>query len=378
MSRPSIAHVITGLDTGGAETMLLRLLAATDGTRWQQGVVSLRHRGTIGQRIEKLGVPVRAVGIRGSVPSPWALWRLRRELRSLAPRLIQGWMYHGNLASLAGRVLTGRRLPVLWNIRYAPSDLVMEKRTTAAAIRLGALLSSRVTRIIYNSRAGARRHAELGYATGRSVIIPNGFDTDVFVPSTSARAALRRRLGVSEATLLVGRIGRYDPLKDHAGFLAAAASLLRERPGIRFVMAGQGVDERNAELMRTVMGLGLGGNVSLLGEVTLINEVTAALDIACSSSYGEAFPNVLGEAMACGVPCVATDVGDSAWILGDVGRIVPARDPAALATACGALIDMGEEGRRRLGARARARVLQEFSLSRASAAYEAVYAEVLQ
>jgi glycosyltransferase involved in cell wall biosynthesis len=378
MSRPSIAHVITGLDTGGAEAMLLRLLAATDGSRWQQGVVSLRDRGPIGQRIQQLGVSVGVIGIRGSVPTPGALWRLRRELRQLAPSLIQGWMYHGNLASLVGRILSGRRLPVLWNIRYAPSDLSMEKRTTATVIRLGALLSSRATRIIYNSRTGARRHAELGYATGSSVIIPNGFDTDAFAPSASARAALRRRLGVSEATLLVGRIGRNDPVKDHAGFLEAAALLLRERPGIRFVMAGQGVDDRNAELTRTLKGLGLGDSVSLLGEVTAINEVTAALDIACSSSYLEAFPNILGEAMACGVPCVATDVGDSAWIVGDAGRVVPARDPGALATACRALIDIGEEGRRHLGAQARARVLQEFSLSRASAAYEAVYAEVLQ
>jgi len=378
MPRPNIVHVISGLETGGAEMMLLRLLGGTDRSRWRPSVISLRDRGTFGPRIESLGVPVRVVGMQGSVPTPQALWRLLREIRGLSPSLLQGWMYHGNLAAVIAKVLVARRVPTIWNIRYAPSDLALEKLSTAAAVRVGALLSSRVARIVYNSRAGAQRHAQLGYATTRAVVIPNGFDTDAFAPSPTARIAWRRRLGLSESTLLVGRIGRYHEMKDYPAFLEAAGLLARERPGVHFVLAGKGVDDRNADLTGAIARLGLHGTVHVLGEVIATNELTASLDIACSSSaFGEAFPNVLGEAMACGVPCVATDVGDSSWIIDETALVVPPRDPTALASAFRALIDAGPTERGRLGAKARARVIREFSLARALADYEALYRETI-
>lgn len=373
----SVTHVITGLGTGGAETMLVNLLAATDRTRWSPAVVSLHDRGTLGDEIERLGVPVNTVGLGLGWPNPVAWWRVSREVRRQSPELVLGWMYHGNLAALAARALLGRRLPILWGIQYTPDDLGLEKARTALMIRLGARLSSWATRIVYNSHVSARRHAQLGYATSRATVIPNGFDTDSFVPSTAAREAWRTRLGVNRDAVVIGRIGRYHVMKDYPGFIAAASQLFRERPNVHFVLAGRGVDSSNAELVGHITSAGLGNLVSLLGEVRPVSELTAALDVACSSSaYGEGFPGVLAEAMACGVPCVSTDVGDSAWIVGSTGGVVAPRDPEALASALRALVDAGPEQRGRLGAQARARIRDNFSIQHVTGMYESLFAEV--
>jgi len=378
MAPSNIAHVITGLETGGAEMMLAKLLQESDRSRWRPTVLSLRDCGTLGDGIASLGVPVFTLGLRGSVPRPSHLWRLVRHLRRVEPHLIQGWMYHGNLAATVGQAIGRRRTPVVWNIRYTLNGRSREKPLTAAIVRLSALLSGRAVRIIYNSHTSAIQHADIGYATTGSVVIPNGFDTDRFAPSVSTRAITRQGLGVPNDAVLIGRFGRYHAMKDYPGFLHAAALLIRERPHVRFVLAGLGVDDKNGELTGLIHALDLGGRVHLLGEVRPINSLISSLDIFCSSSaFGESFPNVLGEAMASGVACVTTDVGDSAAIVANAGRIVPPEDPAALAGACRALIDLGKDGRERLGADARARVVSEYALPRIVQRYESLYAEVL-
>ena len=203
----NIAHVITGLDTGGAEMMLVKLLQAGHRTRWRATVLSLRDRGTLGDSIEGLGVPVATLGLRGSLPGPRHLLRLVRHLRRVGPQIIQGWMYHGNLAATIGRTIARRGTPVIWNIRYTLEGRSQEKPLTAAIIRLSALLSGRVARIIYNSHTSASQHAEFGYSTAGSVVIPNGFDTDRFAPSASARLTMRHSLGVPNDAVVIGRIG---------------------------------------------------------------------------------------------------------------------------------------------------------------------------
>lgn len=376
-SKRSIIHLITGLSTGGAEMMLCKLLSATDCARFDPIVVSLIDRGTLGERIEALGVPVHTVGMAPGRPTPAALWRLIRLVRRLQSDLIQGWMYHANLAGLLAGWLVPGRVPVLWNIRHTPYDLKAEKRMTAALIRLGARLSSRPARIIYNARVSAHQHELLGYAADRRMVIPNGFDCDRFKPSETARLKLRRLLGLEDETLLIGLIARWHPMKDHANFMRAAGRLAARRPDVHFVLAGRGVDKNNSILMKMIQDAGLTGRVYLLGERTDIPEIMAGLDIASSSSWGEAFPNVVGEAMACGVPCVVTDVGDSAWVVGDAGMVVPPRDAEALAGAWAGLIELGPEGRVRLGRAARQRVEENFSLSKIVTLYEEVYREVL-
>lgn len=373
-----VCHFITGLSTGGAEMMLCKLLSVTDRTRFDPIVVSLMDCGTLGERIEALGVPVYTVGMAPGRPTPAALWRLIRLARRLQPDLIQGWMYHGNLAALVAGSFVPGRVPALWNIRHTPYDLKAEKRMTAALIRLGARLSSRPAKIIYNARISAHQHESLGYAADRRRVIPNGFDCGRFKPSETARLNLRRLLGLEDETLLIGLIARWHPMKDHANFMRAATRLAVRRSDVYFVLAGWGVDKNNSILMKVIQDAGLTGRVYLLGERTDIPEIMAGLDIASSSSsWGEAFPNVVGEAMACGVPCVVTDVGDSAWVVDDTGIVVPPRDADALAEAWVALIELGPEGRVRLGQAARQRVVTEFSLAQIVRQYEALYLEVL-
>ncbi|MCK4304924.1 MAG: glycosyltransferase [Candidatus Eisenbacteria sp.] len=368
--------VINGLETGGAEMMLCRLLGRLDRDRFEPVVISLIDKGTLGESIETLAVPVYALGMSRGRLSVRGLWRLTRRLGLLKPDLIQGWMYHGNLAALVGRYLASPRSALLWNIRHSISDLADEGRSTAWAIRGGALLSRSCGKIIYNSAVSARQHEALGYRSDRRVVIPNGFDCEEFKPAPGAGEALRKSLCLAPQDLLIGLIGRHHPVKDHANFFRAGSRLIATHKRVRFVLAGRGVEPANATLTALIRENGLDDRVRLLGERRDMPDLLAGLDIATSSSFGEGFPNVIGEAMACGVPCVVTDVGDSSRLVGDTGCVVPARDPEALARAWGDLIKSGRDRRRRLGEKARQRIVREFSLDAIARQYEVLYQEM--
>jgi glycosyltransferase involved in cell wall biosynthesis len=233
--------------------------------------------------------------------------------------------------------------------------------------------------VIYASRVSADQHETLGFATDRTTVIPNGFDCEEFKPSTRARIALREELAVGDDTILIGLMGRFHAQKDHRTFLQAARLLSEAKEGLHFVLAGRGVDPQNRELAQLIERFRLNGRAHLLGERRDMPDLTAALDIATStSSFGESFPNVIGEAMACGVPCVVSDVGHSAAIVGDTGHVVSPRDPAALSAAWLSLLDMGAAARVELGAAARQRILSKFSLGQVVRQYEAAYDDALR
>jgi glycosyltransferase involved in cell wall biosynthesis len=369
-----LLFVITGLMTGGAEMMLLKLCSRLDASRFAPAVVSLSDKGTMGPRIEALGVPVHALGLRAGVPSPASAWRLRELISSLSPDLVQGWMYHGNVAAS----LLGGRRPVVWGIRQSLYGLATERRLTRWVIRASALLSSRPTAILYNSRTSAGQHESFGFDASLTQVIPNGFDTDMLRPDAAVRTLVRRELGVGDTTLLIGMVGRYHPMKDHGAFLRAASLLSKELPDARFVLAGNRVDAANRELVAMAEEAGVRERVFLLGERADVARLYPALDIASSTSaWGEGFANVIGEAMSCGVPCVVTDVGDSAWIVGATGRVVPARDPAAMAKAWSEWASLAKEQRQLMGGEARRRVVEEFSLGAVVKRYEDLYESLL-
>ena len=234
--------------------------------------------------------------------------------------------------------------------------------------------------MIYNSYRSARQHEDAGYARyarSRTLVIPNGFDSRRFKPSTRSSRSVRAELGIGDQEVVIGLFGRYHPIKDHRTFLRAAAQLTADQRGVRFVLAGRRVDKANPELAALCHRYGLTEVVVLLGERDDMPRLTAAMDIACCSSRGEAFPNVLGEAMAAGVPCVSTDVGDARAILGETGTIVTPGDPAALANAWRGLIRIGNTERKRLGMAARRRVMERFDLLGISAQYRRLYEELL-
>lgn len=373
-----IGHIITSLEKHGAQMMLYKVLSSMDHRRFDSVVISLMDGGALRNKFESLGVVVHSLGMKKGLPTPGSVYRFARLINRLDLDLIQGWMYHGNLAAQLGVALSPRHIPVLWNIRGSSYNLKDEKPVTAALIWLGGKLSGLPKRIINNSLVSAIKHEEmLGYKSAKRVIIPNGFDTDLFAPSAEARAGLRAELGLSDDALLIGLSARYHPMKDHANFLRAAALLLKDHPQTHFALSGEGVDSRNEELRALIGSLPIGERVHLLGERSDMNRIAAALDIATlSSAFGEGFPNVVGEAMACGVPCVVTDVGDSVFVIGETGRAVTPRDPNAIASAWRELIEMGASSRRELGSAARRRVLENFSIEAIAQKYESLYQQV--
>jgi glycosyltransferase involved in cell wall biosynthesis len=375
-----IVHVINCLDKGGAETMLLRLLSQCDRQRYQFEVISLSDLGDIADGLRDLGVPVQALNLRrtAAIPDPRAVFRLAGWLRQSQPDLVQTWMYHSNLiGGLA--VKLARRPPVIWGIRQTNVDLASVRLRTSLIAKGAASLSKFIPDyILYNSHVSRRAHAALGYADNRAGVIANGFDLNVFKPDSLARGAVRVKLGLEEDTPLVGMIARYDPQKDHATFVAAAGLIHRQQPAIHFLIAGSGADAENSDLTAAIAKADITDNCHLLGHCDDVPVLMAALDIACSSSMGEGFPNTVGEAMACEVPCVVTDVGDSALLVEDTGRIVLPREPEALAGAVEALLKLPAEALRSLGVAARTRIGDYFALDNIAMEYQTLWRNVVR
>lgn len=370
-------HIITGLHTGGAEMMLYKLLCAIDREQFDPVVISLMDKGTIGLRIEELGIPVCVVKLNRGIPTPSGFLGLLKLIKMCDPDLIQSWMYHANLAAILALSVIRNRVPVIWNIRHSLHELDKERLLTRLVIRMNSLLSGKPAAIVYNSETSIKQHREFGFQALHDVVIPNGFDTMQFKPNKSARRQFRMELGLEEA-ILIGHVARYHPMKDHECFLRAAALLSCTVPEARFVMAGREVDSKNVKLICLIEKLNLRGRVFLLGERDDVSNLTAALDISTSSSaWGEAFPNVLGEAMACGVPCVATNVGDSERIVAETGKIVPIRDPEAIAQAWLDILELGYENKQELGRLARERTEKLFSLDAVVEQYQQLYLEVV-
>lgn len=372
-----IVHIITDLDPGGAETMLYRFLSRMNREKFEPVVISLMDGGTLAPRIEDLSIPVYALGMKRGRPTPVGAWRLIRLVRRIAPDLVHGWLAHGNLAALLAGALAPGRIPVLWTTQYSLYSLSYEKPTTAAVMKVGAWLSNLPAKIIADSEISVAQHRAIGYRTDRAVVIPTGYDTDLFCPSIEARSSVRAELGVDENTILIGLIARYHPMKDHANFFHAAALLLNSHPDVHFVLSGRGVDHENDTLSKLVQDLDIDKRVHLLSYYHDMPRLTAALDIASLSSYSEGSPTVVGEAMSSGVPCVVTDVGGSALIVGETGRVVPPRNPEALCAAWQELVEIGAAARRALGLEARCRIEEHFYIEDVIRQYERVHEEQL-
>ena len=373
-----VMHVITGLGTGGAEAMLWKLIRSSDNKKFPCVVVSLMDHGTLGQSIMEFGVPVHTLGMTPGKISFSRLLGFARLIRRTNPTIILSWMYHANIAALCARTLAGSSAKLLWNIRHTPYNLSSEKALTSMLIHLSALLSRYPSRIIYNSHVSLQRHCELGFHKASGVVIPNGFDLDEFNASAEKRMRVRRELGIPDSAPVVGHIARFHPMKDHGGFLRSAQLISQQIPETRFVLAGRDVSCANAQLVEMRDMNGLKDKVFLLGERADMPDILSAIDILClSSAWGEGFPNIIGEAMACGIPCVTTDVGDAGVIVGDIGRVVPKHEPIALAEACVALLRLTPSERQMLGIAARQRMVAHFSLAEVADTYRSQYEDVL-
>jgi glycosyltransferase involved in cell wall biosynthesis len=363
--------LITGLEAGGAERMLTRLATGSDRRRFASLVVSMTTGGAMEGILTHAGIEVATLGMSRGRLDPRGIGRLSRILRGWRPHLVQTWLYHADLLGLCARLL-GQAPRLLWNIRCT------ESVGAAAPRRILSSCSVVPDGVIVNSLAGQQFHQHrLGYRPKRWEYIPNGFDTREFRPNEAARRRLRGELGISETATVIGMAARHHPMKDHANFFSAAARVARRREDVVFVLVGSGITPDNIEIAAAIGEHGLTRHMRLLGERSDIDAVYPAFDIATlSSAYGEGCPNALGEAMACGVPCVATDSGDSAQLLGDTGLVVPRRDPAALAAAWERFAEMPSDKRRGFGRLARERIVRQYDIDVIIRRYEMLYESI--
>jgi len=384
----TVVHLITGLGGGGAEGMLARLVArseparsepaGSEPARFRHVVVSLTDDGFHGPAIRRAGVPVHCLGMGRGRPSLGGFLRLVWLLRRLRPDIVQTWLYHADLLGLLVGRLT--RVPcVVWNLRCSNMDLSRYGWQTRLVLRLLSRLSAWPDAVLTNAESGRRYHQAIGYRARRWELVPNGFDLARFRPDPRARARARAQLGLGDGDVVIGMVARADPMKDHASFVAAAARLRRDRPEARFVLVGRGVADPAGAVAGAVAQAGMSEQFRLLDERADLEQLLPAFDLASlSSAFGEGFANVLGEAMACALPCVATDVGDARQVIGETGLIVPPGDPAALANAWRQMIEAGAERRAALGLAARQRIAERFSLETALRRYQAIYESLVE
>lgn len=365
-----ILVVTTVLATGGAEMALFRVLHALRERGLTPLVVSIM--APQGEHFPDLGIETRSLNMPRARLNAQALRRLRDIVREFQPDIVQGWMYHSNVLAHLARTFAsqqaGRRVPLAITIRSSMTLFAQEKRLTKLVIRLDAWLSRRADRVFYVSRLGERQHSAFGYAKHRAMIIPNGFNCDTFQPMPQVRDAVRAELGLAPDTPLVGLVARWQPMKNHRGFLAAVGMLAERHPQAHFLCVGRGCTAQDPAVLACTPE-SVRSRVHWLAERGDIPRLNAALDIAVNASLAEAFPNVVGEAMACGIPMVVTDVGDSAWILDGCGRVVPPGDDQALSEAIDAMLSLPAQARQQLGARARERIMRDFSLQAVAEQY---------
>ena len=367
-----IVHVISDLDTGGAEVMLAKLVGGMDRSQFSNTVISLTDRGQLGEQIESSGVAVHTLGMKRGRPDIVALPRLIHLFKTLNPTIVQSWLYHADFLSTLAVKLSGSSI-LIWNVRCSDMDLKLYPPLTRWVQRVLARWSATPTAVIVNSDAGKQQHERLGYRPRRWDVIPNGFDTQRYHPDSIVRCSLRKEWQIPEDAVVIALVARVDPMKDHAAFLEAAQEVSKARHNARFLLVGKGTQT----LAPAIAAKDLTDLVRVLGYRSDIECLLPGVDVLClSSAFGEGFPNVLGEAMACGVPCVSTDVGDARRIIAGTGLVVPARDPVSLAHAIIDLIDRGPVGREHLGRAARVRIEAEYSLPRIVDRYSGLYSNL--
>ena len=368
-----VMHIITTLGQAGAETMLCRIASGMDAARFENEIVSLTGVLDLAESMQAIGVRVRTLGMKKRAPNPLLVMRLARWIRESKPDVIHTWMYHANMVgALAARLAVD--VPVVWGIHHSALDPRIDNRRTIFVNRVCASLSRKFpARIVCCSQASLHIHKNLGYAAEKLEVVPNGFDLEQIKPDPAARASLREELGIPPDAIIVGIASRFHPNKDLQNFVRAAAQLHKRMPGIHFLLCGLNITWQNTQLVRWIEAAGIRDHCHLLGLRQDMPRLFAGMDIATNASLSEAFPVAIGEAMACETPCVVTDVGDSALIVGETGLVVAPGDPQALAEACWKLIQGGRAVRQHLGIAARRRVQQHFALRVIVERYQAIY-----
>lgn len=362
--KKAVTHVITDLADGGAQSSLFVMCQHEQNCKHR--VISLSGMGKYGSLLSEIGAEVYCLDMpRGRVTAK-GFRKLVQLLRYEHSDVVQCWMYHANLlTSLAG--LVARQTNIVWGIHHTTLDRETTRLSTLVVAKIAGYLSYLLpSAVICCAEASRETHKRFGYDTKKMRVIPNGYDLEKFYPNHQSGSHFRKNLGLPEESSVIGFVARLNPQKDHNNLLEAVAHLKRKGVAVRCLLAGTGLEPKSSPLIEAIKELDLNDSIILLGPVDDVPALMNALDIhVMSSSYGEAFPNVLSEAMACGTPCVATDVGDAAFIIGQTGLVVSPRKPTELAAAIESLLNSKPSDKwATLKARARERVTENFSIEK--------------
>jgi len=357
-----IVYVTTDLFVGGgAESMLARMVTGSPRLADEITIVSLLSGDSHAEALRRAGIAVVELAFDSVGGIASGVIKLARLIGRIKPDIVQGWMYHGDLAALVALVLSRQRRQtrLIWSIRCTAMDWRGYGIGLWLVVKACALLSGWPDLVTANSVAGLKSHLALGYRPRRAEVVANGIDIEEFRPDAAARRAVRSELGIADDAIVLAHVARVDTMKDHGSFLAAMAKL----PDLSAVLLGAGTENLPAA-----------HNVRRLGRRHDVARLFAAADFVVSSSrFGEGFSNVLAEGMACGLPAVATDVGDAKLIVGDTGVIVPPESPDALAAAIRTLAAESALRRAERGSKARARIVENFAMPHAVQGYVDLY-----
>ena len=370
-----IIHIITSLNIGGAEIALQKLLMSKKNDTPKPSVISLTELGKIGEQLQKQNFETHCLHMKNALYFPVTLIKLIKILSNEKPDIVQTWLYHADLLGGIAAKIAGIK-NILWGIRT--TELKKGSFITAIIRQVCALLSYFIpTRIICVATASMNKHVSLGYARKKMLVIGNGFELEHLQFDNLKRETLRAKYNIDENNIVIGSLGRFSEDKGQEIFLKSAKILNLRNTNIHFLIIGKGINKDNEQLISWINDANLGKNITLLEEQSDILACLSAMDIFCLHSRTEGFPNVLGEAMAVGLPCVATNVGDVKHLLSDTGVIVDKNNPLALVEGLELLINNSIEQNKSLGSKARMRIEQEFTINQTRKKFDAVYTSLL-
>lgn len=367
-NKKKIVHIIVGLNNGGAEMMLYKLLKYTDKEKYECSVISMMNEGIMGERIKKIGIPVYCLNMKRGIPSVQAIIKALGICKD--KDIIQTWMYHADLLGfIISKILKKK---IIWGIRRSNLEKDKNKKSTLLIAKINSYLSKWTDSIISCSIIAKETHIKYGYSSEKVNVIPNGFELEKFKYIENSKKILEREFPTLKNKLIFSLVARYEILKDHKTCIEAI-KIIKEKytKNFRLLLCGTNINEKNLDLMKLIEVNGVQDNVLLLDRRDDIPIIMSATDIYISSSSGEGFPNVIGEAMACETPCVVTDVGDSAYIVGDTGKVIKRKAPMELAEK---IIKFIEEKEYLLNRKkCRERIIENFEIKRIVIEYEKIY-----
>ncbi len=369
-----VVHIITGLGDGGAEHALFKICKYD--IKNEHFVISLKGPGKYFRLLNKAGTKAYCLNLR--FYSIQKIFLLIKLIRSLKPDIVQTWLVHADfIGGIAARLAGVKN--ILWNIRYSNIEFGKAKFTTIFIIRILSILSYILPKYILSvSRKANKIYINKGYNQNIFKFVPNGFDLKLLKINKLQKIKFKKKIKIKNKIPLIGNVARFDPQKDHFNLLDALSLIRLKKINFYCILVGSNLDRKNSELISRIKKLKLSKHIKLLGQTNNISQVMNGIDVhVLSSSYGEGFPNVVAESMACGTPSIVTDVGDAAYIVGNTGWVVPPKNSLKLAKAIEkALYEKGTNKWNKRCNKARLRIKEKFSIGKMLKLYNKVWIKV--